>query len=383
MLNEITSFVQLDMESLCDAWECFKVMLRTCPHHELPAWRQVETFYNGVTLANRATIDATASGTIMKKLPSKAFNIIDKIAINLYSCGQERTDKRVAGVHSIDAITALSAQMAVLTQKMDNLGVAMRSGAPIGPCNICGQMGHFSQDCQIMPSYAKFLKEVISNKRKWEGGKMMKLNEKCSVHRSTTAAAPLQVSTTALQLGLVRSSVDCSVPPPARHRRCSIATPSAAVPRCPVPFSLHLFHFSHCHCIRSPPPPLSTAPLKLSLAAALSVSVLFSIGRPRLFRRSALLEFLCCASASANPKEVFYSLIFIIVTGYKTLRAMSFLSVGGIQGFHDMIDRHNLVVWMINSWAAKMNLVPLHLSFDSCDMIDECTVKIARDNGHE
>ncbi|KAL0455044.1 UNVERIFIED_CONTAM: hypothetical protein Slati_0843600 [Sesamum latifolium] len=31
-----------------------------------------------------------------------------------------------------------------------------------------------------MPSYAKFLKEVISNKRKWEGGEMVKLNKECS-----------------------------------------------------------------------------------------------------------------------------------------------------------------------------------------------------------
>ncbi|KAL0401941.1 UNVERIFIED_CONTAM: hypothetical protein Slati_4224000 [Sesamum latifolium] len=31
-----------------------------------------------------------------------------------------------------------------------------------------------------MPSYAKFLKEVISNKRKWEGGETVKLNEECS-----------------------------------------------------------------------------------------------------------------------------------------------------------------------------------------------------------
>ncbi|KAL0286869.1 UNVERIFIED_CONTAM: hypothetical protein Sangu_2717500 [Sesamum angustifolium] len=31
-----------------------------------------------------------------------------------------------------------------------------------------------------MPSYAKFLKEVLSNKRKWEGCKMVKLNEECS-----------------------------------------------------------------------------------------------------------------------------------------------------------------------------------------------------------
>ncbi|KAL0408751.1 UNVERIFIED_CONTAM: hypothetical protein Sradi_1809500 [Sesamum radiatum] len=149
MLNEITSFVQLDRESLYDAWERFKSMLRKCPHHELPVWRQVQTFYNGVTLANRVTIDAAAGGTIMKKLPSEAFNIIDEIATNLYSYGQERVEKRTAGIHSIDAISALSAQMTTLTQKVDNLGAAMWNGAPIGPCGACGQMGHLSQDCKV------------------------------------------------------------------------------------------------------------------------------------------------------------------------------------------------------------------------------------------
>ncbi|KAL0378486.1 UNVERIFIED_CONTAM: hypothetical protein Sradi_3154100 [Sesamum radiatum] len=174
MLNDITSFVQLDRESLCDAWGRFKSMLRKCPHHGLPVWRQVQTFYNGVTLANRATIDAVAGGTIMKKLPSEAFNIIDEIATNLYSYGQGRAD-----IHSIDAVSALPAQMTALTHKMDNLGAAMWNGAPIGPCGACGQMGHLSQDCK-MPSSAKFLKEVLSTKRKWEGGETVKLNEEFS-----------------------------------------------------------------------------------------------------------------------------------------------------------------------------------------------------------
>ncbi|KAL0285923.1 UNVERIFIED_CONTAM: hypothetical protein Scaly_2805500 [Sesamum calycinum] len=109
MLNDTTSFVPLDRESLYDAWERFKSMLRECPRHELPIWRQVQTFYNGVTLADRATIDAAAGDTIMKKLSLEAFNIIDEVATNLYSYGLERTEKRIVGVHSIDAISALSA----------------------------------------------------------------------------------------------------------------------------------------------------------------------------------------------------------------------------------------------------------------------------------
>ncbi|KAL0437663.1 UNVERIFIED_CONTAM: Retrovirus-related Pol polyprotein from transposon opus [Sesamum radiatum] len=38
--------------------------------------------------------------------------------------------------------------MAALTQKVDNLGAAIWSGAPMGPCSACGQMGHLSHDCQ-------------------------------------------------------------------------------------------------------------------------------------------------------------------------------------------------------------------------------------------
>ncbi|KAL0303407.1 UNVERIFIED_CONTAM: hypothetical protein Sradi_6208800 [Sesamum radiatum] len=125
MLSDITSFVQLDRKSLYDAWEHFKGMLSRCPNHELPMWQQVQTFYNGLTLANRASIDVAAGGTIMKKLLSESFNIIDEIATNLYSYGLERTDKRVADVHSIDTITTLSAQMAALTHKVDNLGAVI------------------------------------------------------------------------------------------------------------------------------------------------------------------------------------------------------------------------------------------------------------------
>ncbi|KAL0361300.1 UNVERIFIED_CONTAM: hypothetical protein Sradi_3814500 [Sesamum radiatum] len=206
----------------------------------------VQTFYNGVTLSNRATINAAAGGTIMKKLLSEAFNIIDEIATNLYSYGQERAEKRTTGIHSIDAISALSvqmnAQMTALTHRIDNLG----------PAN--GQMGHLSktarsnfnpysntynpgwhshpnfswsnnqqqgpaghhqpqqvqppqekksniedvlskfitavdarlqnQEASIrnieMPNSAKFLKKVLSTKRKWEGGETVKLNEECS-----------------------------------------------------------------------------------------------------------------------------------------------------------------------------------------------------------
>ncbi|KAL0446152.1 UNVERIFIED_CONTAM: hypothetical protein Slati_1743100 [Sesamum latifolium] len=69
--------------------------------------------------------------------------------------------------------------MTVVTHKVDNLGAAMWNGAPIGPCGACGQIGHLSQDCKMSGS-ANFLKEVLSTKRKWEGGETVKLNQEYS-----------------------------------------------------------------------------------------------------------------------------------------------------------------------------------------------------------
>ena len=46
--NDITTFAQFEMESLYEAWERYKDLLRKCPHHGLPVWLQVQTFYNGL-----------------------------------------------------------------------------------------------------------------------------------------------------------------------------------------------------------------------------------------------------------------------------------------------------------------------------------------------
>ncbi|KAL5565005.1 hypothetical protein UlMin_028169 [Ulmus minor] len=73
--NEITSFTQYDQESLYEAWERFKEMLRKCPHHGIPIWLQVSTFYNGLVSNYRAMIDAAAGGCLMGKTPEEAHEL--------------------------------------------------------------------------------------------------------------------------------------------------------------------------------------------------------------------------------------------------------------------------------------------------------------------
>ena len=62
--NDITSFTQFDHETLYEAWERYKKLLRKCPHHGLPKWLQVQTFYNGLCSGTRTTIDVAAGGAL-------------------------------------------------------------------------------------------------------------------------------------------------------------------------------------------------------------------------------------------------------------------------------------------------------------------------------
>src|SRR5262249_5891843 len=60
--NDIFTYTQIETETLYEAWERYKDLLRRCPHHGLPVWLQVQTFYNGLTNRNKAMIDAAVGG---------------------------------------------------------------------------------------------------------------------------------------------------------------------------------------------------------------------------------------------------------------------------------------------------------------------------------
>nr|GEV35091.1 reverse transcriptase domain-containing protein [Tanacetum cinerariifolium] len=65
--NEITNFRQRPNESLFEAWERYKISIDRCPDHNMLPVTQIDTFYNGLTLRHRDTINAAAGGTFMKR----------------------------------------------------------------------------------------------------------------------------------------------------------------------------------------------------------------------------------------------------------------------------------------------------------------------------
>ncbi|KAA3469102.1 Retrotransposon gag protein [Gossypium australe] len=69
--NDISSFMQINLGMLYDAWEMYKDLLRQCPHHGLPIWLQVQTFYN-------------TGGTLNNKTPKVAYEFIEEMTLNNY-----------------------------------------------------------------------------------------------------------------------------------------------------------------------------------------------------------------------------------------------------------------------------------------------------------
>ncbi|GJZ05143.1 reverse transcriptase domain-containing protein [Tanacetum coccineum] len=58
--NDISNFSQLPEESLFEAWERYKLSIDRCPNHKMLPVTQIDTFYNGLILRHRDTINAAA-----------------------------------------------------------------------------------------------------------------------------------------------------------------------------------------------------------------------------------------------------------------------------------------------------------------------------------
>ena len=114
---EITNFYQQDGQTLYDAWERYKDLLRKCPHHGIPLWMQVQTFYNGLIPSTRTLIDAASGGAFMSKTQEEAYNLLEEMAINNFQWPTERgMARKPVAVHEVDDYTSLKAQGDSLTQ---------------------------------------------------------------------------------------------------------------------------------------------------------------------------------------------------------------------------------------------------------------------------
>ncbi|KAI4299934.1 hypothetical protein L6164_033354 [Bauhinia variegata] len=81
--TEIVNFTQFDRESLYDAWERFKELLRKCPHHGMQDWLVIQVFYGGLSINTKTVVDAAAGGAFLIKDYAEAYELLEEVRVNL------------------------------------------------------------------------------------------------------------------------------------------------------------------------------------------------------------------------------------------------------------------------------------------------------------
>ncbi|XP_063948053.1 uncharacterized protein LOC135152152 [Daucus carota subsp. sativus] len=144
--NDISNFHQDDDESLHDAWKRFKRLQRQCPHHGIPDWLLIQTFYNGLTQEFRIFIDAASGGSVMAKSTEEARTLLDEMASNDNYPYSDRNQSKKGGKYEVDSITMLNTTMQAVVKKIEQLDAKI---APtVASCEICGVQGHNQHACQ-------------------------------------------------------------------------------------------------------------------------------------------------------------------------------------------------------------------------------------------
>nr|GEU73447.1 reverse transcriptase domain-containing protein [Tanacetum cinerariifolium] len=148
--NKITNFRQRPNESLFEAWERYMLSIDRCPNHKMLPVTQIDTFYNGLTLIHRDTINAAAGGTFMKRRPEECYDLIENMTAhhNDWDTSAQRSESSSSITSSSDTeIPELKAEMAEINKNLIRvLQVNQQVKAVTSNCETCGGPHSFS-DC--------------------------------------------------------------------------------------------------------------------------------------------------------------------------------------------------------------------------------------------
>ncbi|CAM8947908.1 unnamed protein product [Rhodiola kirilowii] len=154
--SQITNFVQMDGDTLYEAWERYKEYKRLCPHHNLDDLLLFHTFYQGVDGNSRLALDTASGGAIMDLAPHEAFAVIEKITKNYFMWGSERGNPRRRNErHEVKAVS--SSDYDALRKDFDNLSDEVfrmkhpeKESSTRQGCDICEVYEHETTSCPLV-----------------------------------------------------------------------------------------------------------------------------------------------------------------------------------------------------------------------------------------
>ncbi|GJZ82530.1 reverse transcriptase domain-containing protein [Tanacetum coccineum] len=155
--NNISNFRQLPDESLFEAWERYKLSIDRCPNHNMLPVTQIDTFYNGLTLRHRDTINAAAGGTFMKRRPEECYDLIENMTAhhNDWDTSAQRGESSRSITSSSPEIAALTQQIAEMNKNFLRMSQSNQQVNVVNPsCETCGGPHHYSE-CQAAGGFTQ------------------------------------------------------------------------------------------------------------------------------------------------------------------------------------------------------------------------------------
>ena len=84
--TQLQTFKQRPFESFYEAWERFKDLQLSCPHHQIPNWLLAQSFYEGLFDEHKSSINAACGGDI----PGDLLRLFETMAKNGFSCSNDK-----------------------------------------------------------------------------------------------------------------------------------------------------------------------------------------------------------------------------------------------------------------------------------------------------
>jgi hypothetical protein len=135
------------------------------PHHKFLKEDLVQKFYQGLTMASRTIIDASAGGFIIELTPTEAFTLFKKVADNDTWASSRRLfpvqpTGNVKGVLQMEKENILEGKIDSLMRRLEKMEIGKKEAQDLkaaeerSTCEECEEYGHVHKDC---PEEAKVL----------------------------------------------------------------------------------------------------------------------------------------------------------------------------------------------------------------------------------
>jgi hypothetical protein len=127
------------------------------PHHKFPKEDLVQKFYQGLTMASRTIIDASARGSIIELTPTQAFTLFKKVADNDTWTSSVcllpvQPMGNVKGVLQVEKEDLLEGKIDSLMRRLEKMEIEkkeaqyLKAAEARSTCEECDKYGHAQKD---------------------------------------------------------------------------------------------------------------------------------------------------------------------------------------------------------------------------------------------